>query len=98
MVALLGGESNQVTMKTFLVSRRCRVPSQKNEELQAAAQKKGEGKGNEGKEDIHGHSSFRRMSPSHVGATGFEPATSWSRTKRSSQAEPRPATTGRTCS
>jgi Phage integrase family len=26
-----------------------------------------------------------------VGATGFEPATSWSRTKRSSQAEPRPA-------
>jgi hypothetical protein len=28
----------------------------------------------------------------HVGATGFEPATSWSRTKRSSQAELRPAT------
>jgi hypothetical protein len=25
-----------------------------------------------------------------VGATGFEPATSWSRTKRSSQTEPRP--------
>ncbi len=25
-----------------------------------------------------------------IGATGFEPATSWSRTKRSSQAEPRP--------
>ena len=25
-----------------------------------------------------------------VGATGFEPATSWSRTKRSSQAELRP--------
>jgi hypothetical protein len=27
---------------------------------------------------------------SSVGAAGFEPATSWSRTKRSSQAEPRP--------
>src|SRR5579863_4317867 len=27
-----------------------------------------------------------------IGATGFEPATSWSRTKRSSQAEPRPVT------
>ena len=27
-----------------------------------------------------------------VGATGFEPATSWSRTKRSSQAELRPET------
>ena len=25
-----------------------------------------------------------------VGATGFEPVTSWSRTRRSSQAEPRP--------
>src|SRR5580704_4917328 len=29
-----------------------------------------------------------------VGATGFEPATSWSRTKRSSQAEPRPVIFG----
>ena len=28
--------------------------------------------------------------PSSVGAKGFEPSTSWSRTKRSSQAEPRP--------
>ena len=28
-----------------------------------------------------------------VGATGFEPATSWSRTKRSSQAELRPGNT-----
>ena len=26
-----------------------------------------------------------------VGASGFEPPTSWSRTRRSSQAEPRPA-------
>ena len=28
------------------------------------------------------------------GATGFEPATSWSRTKRSSQAEPHPGNDG----
>jgi hypothetical protein len=28
-----------------------------------------------------------------VGASGFEPPTSWSRTRRSSQAEPRPETT-----
>ena len=28
-----------------------------------------------------------------VGVTGFEPAPSWSRTKRSSQAEPRPVGT-----
>jgi hypothetical protein len=30
-----------------------------------------------------------------VGVTGFEPATSWSRTKRSSQAEPHPGWAGR---
>ena len=31
-----------------------------------------------------------------VGASGFEPPTSWSRTRRSSQAEPRPADTAGT--
>ena len=35
---------------------------------------------------------YCRMSPKiQVGATGFEPATSWSQTRRSSQAELRPA-------
>ena len=33
----------------------------------------------------HGFSSFKE-----VGVTGFEPATSWSQTRRSSQAEPHP--------
>jgi hypothetical protein len=32
------------------------------------------------------HKLLKRM----VGASGFEPPTSWSRTRRSSQAEPRP--------
>ena len=33
---------------------------------------------------------FAKATASEVGATGFEPATSWSRTKRSNQAELRP--------
>ena len=32
-----------------------------------------------------------------VGASGFEPPTSWSRTRRSSQAEPRPENTSLAC-
>ena len=35
-----------------------------------------------------------RVVVSRVGVTGFEPATSWSRTKRSSQAEPHPEEQG----
>ena len=40
--------------------------------------------------ELHPHICARENYFSQVGVTGFEPATSWSQTRRSSQAEPHP--------
>ena len=39
---------------------------------------------------LEGWSSTIELHPHDIGVTGFEPATSWSQTRRSSQAEPHP--------
>ena len=39
---------------------------------------------------LEGWCSTIELHPHEVGVTGFEPATSWSQTRRSSQAEPHP--------
>ena len=40
--------------------------------------------------ELHPHICARENCFSQIGVTGFEPATSWSQTRRSSQAEPHP--------
>ena len=40
--------------------------------------------------ELHPHICARENYFSQIGVTGFEPATSWSQTRRSSQAEPHP--------
>ena len=41
---------------------------------------------------LEGWCSTIELHPHNIGVTGFEPATSWSQTRRSSQAEPHPVT------